>query len=114
MLPAGEALWRVSVPPSAGPGVLDSVAAFGVAGFLDWGGGLVWLSGPGDGATHEAVCAAARAAGGVWWLLRAPAPLRAAVDVVPPEPPALAALSRRVKASFDPRGIFNPQILRAA
>jgi glycolate oxidase FAD binding subunit len=34
--------------------------------------------------------------------------------VVPPEPPALAALSRRVKARFDPRGIFNPQILRAA
>lgn len=114
MLPAGEALWRVSVPPSAGPGVLDAMAAFGVSGFLDWGGGLVWLSGPPGSATHEAVCAAARAGGGVWWLMRAPAPLRAAVDVVPPEPPALAALSRRLKDSFDPRGIFNPQILRAA
>jgi glycolate oxidase FAD binding subunit len=114
MLPAGDALWRVSVPPSAGPGVLDAMAAFGVSGFLDWGGGLVWLSGPADSATHEAVCAAARAGGGVWWLMRAPAPLRAAVDVVPPEPPALAALSRRLKDSFDPRGIFNPQILRAA
>ena len=83
-------------------------------GFLDWGGGLVWLAGPADQKTHEAVCAAARAARGVWWLMRAPEPLRAVVDVLPPEPAALAALRRRVQQSFDPRGIFNPLKLRAA
>jgi glycolate oxidase FAD binding subunit len=107
----GEALWRVSVPPSAGPGVL---AATGLAGFLDWGGGLVWLTGPANVATHEAVCAAARAAKGVWWLMRGPASLRAAVEVVPPEAPALAGLRKRVQASFDPRGLFNPGRMRAA
>ncbi|HEY1856143.1 glycolate oxidase subunit GlcE [Acidocella sp.] len=114
MLPPGDALWRVSAPPSAGPGVLDAVAAYGVSGFLDWGGGLIWLSGPADQTTHEAVCAAARAAHGVWWLMRAPESLRAAVEVLPPESPALAALRRRVQQSFDPRGIFNPLKLQAA
>jgi glycolate oxidase FAD binding subunit len=27
---------------------------------------------------------------------------------VPPEPPALSAITRRVKAAFDPAGILNP------
>jgi glycolate oxidase FAD binding subunit len=112
MLVQGEALWRVSVRPSSGPAVLRAGQAAGLEGLLDWGGGLVWLSGP--AAAHDAVCAAALAAGGVWWLMRAPEPMRAAVQVVPPEPPALAALSRRVKESFDPRGIFNPGRMRAA
>jgi glycolate oxidase FAD binding subunit len=39
--------------------------------------------------------------------------LRAAVDVVPPEPPPLAAITRRVKAAFDPHGILNPGRLYA-
>jgi glycolate oxidase FAD binding subunit len=114
VLDAGDAVWRVSVPPSAGPGVLRAVEALGVTGFLDWGGGLVWLTGPADTATHAAVCAAARAGRGVWWLMRAPEPLRAVVDVVPPESPALAAIRRRVEEAFDPRGIFNPGRMRAA
>jgi len=114
MLDEGEALWRVSVAPSAGPGVLRAVEPLGVTGFLDWGGGLVWLTGPADEATHAAICAAAKAARGVWWLMRAPEPLRAVVDVVPPESPALTAIRRRVMEKFDPRGIFNPGRMRAA
>jgi glycolate oxidase FAD binding subunit len=114
MLPPGDALWRVSVAPSAGPAVLEAVAAQGVSGFLDWGGGLVWLAGPATQEAHDAVCAAARAAHGVWWLMRGPEALRAAVDVLPPESAALAALRRRVQQSFDPRGIFNPLKLQAA
>ena len=106
--PPGDAVWRVSVRPSAGPGVLRAAAEAGARGFLDWGGGLVWLAGPADAATHAAVEAAARAARGTWTLIRAPEPLRAAVQVVPPEPPQLAAITRRVKAALDPRGILNP------
>ena len=34
--------------------------------------------------------------------------LRAAVPPFEPQPEALAALSRRLKAQFDPRGILNP------
>ena len=82
--------------------------AFGGRGYLDWGGGLVWLAGPADTATHAAVEAAAQAARGTWTLLRAPDALRGAVDVVPPEPAPLARITRRVKAAIDPHGILNP------
>ncbi len=113
MLPEGEAVWRVSVPPSAGARVLAAAEAVGAEGFLDWGGGLAWLSGPAEPAAHEAICAAARAEGGVWWLLRAPAAMRAVVAVVPDEAPALARISARVRQSLDPHGILNPGRLRA-
>ncbi|MGA9322567.1 MAG: 2-hydroxy-acid oxidase, partial [Xanthobacteraceae bacterium] len=33
--------------------------------------------------------------------------VRAAVEVFEPQPPALAALSKRVRDSFDPRGVLN-------
>ncbi len=104
----GEAVWRVSVRPSSGPGIL---AATKLRGFLDWGGGLVWLAG--DPASHTVVTQAARAAGGTWTLMRAPDAVRIAVDVIPPEPPALAAIARRVKAVMDPGGILNPGRLAA-
>ncbi len=104
--PPGDAVWRVSVRPSAGPGVLGAVGQAGGRGFLDWGGGLVWIAG-GPG-LHDAVVAAARAAGGVWMLLRGPDAMRAGIDVVPPEVPALAAITRRVKAAMDPFSILNP------
>jgi glycolate oxidase FAD binding subunit len=107
-----EAIWRVSVQPTAGPGV---VAAAGLAkSLLDWGGGLVWLAGPATAEAHARVVAAATAAGGSFTLFRAPEPLRAAVEVLPAEPPALAAIGRRVKAVMDPKGVLNPGRMRAA
>jgi glycolate oxidase FAD binding subunit len=106
---AADAVWRVSVRPSAGPAVLQTVSiAFGARGFLDWGGGLVWIAGPGTTAAHAAVQTAAKAAVGSWMLMRAAEPLRAAVDVIPPEPEPLARITRRVKAALDPRSILNP------
>jgi glycolate oxidase FAD binding subunit len=98
-----EMVWRVSVRPSRGPGVL---AVPNLHGFLDWGGGLVWLAGPAT--AHDAVTAAVTAAGGIWTVMRAPEGVRAGSAMVPPEPAVVAALTRRVKAVMDPGGILNP------
>jgi len=108
---AGEGVWRLSVRPSAAPRALAALAAAGLRGMLDWGGGLIWAAGPGTEASQRAVMAAASS--GTWWTVRAPAPLRAALPVVAEEPPALAALTRRVKAAFDPRGVLSPGRLHA-
>ena len=56
---------------------------------------------------------AAHAAAGSFTLFRAPEALAAAVAVVNDEPPALAAIARRVKAVLDPAGILNPGRIRA-
>ena len=41
-------------------------------------------------------------------LIRAAVPVRAAVDVFSRHDSALTALTKRVKESFDPRGVLNP------
>lgn len=103
-----EAIWRVSVPPSAGPALLNFALRADMRGFLDWGGGLAFLSGRATEAAHFAVTEAVRRAGGAWWLLRAPDALRAAVEVLPPEPGALATIRRKLVEAFDPARILNP------
>ncbi len=103
-----DAVWRASVRPSRGAAVLAAAEAAGARGYLDWGGGLVMLAGPATEAAHRAVTQAVARAGGVWTVMRAPEPLRAAIDVVPPEAPALRRIGVRVKAAMDPKGILNP------
>ncbi|MBS0361463.1 MAG: FAD-binding protein, partial [Proteobacteria bacterium] len=93
---AQQPLWRVSLSPAAGWRLADAVAG---EALYDWGGGLVWLLS--DAAPAE-VHAAARALGGHATLFRGDGPSTAPLD------PALAALSARVKAAFDPRGVLNP------
>ena len=109
-----DAVWRVSVQPSAAPGLVATLRAAGFGRFLlDWGGGLIWLAGEASEAAHQAVVAAALTADGTYTLFRAPEALRAMVLVIPDEPPALAAIARRVKAVMDPAGLFNPGRMRA-
>jgi glycolate oxidase FAD binding subunit len=48
------------------------------------------------------------ATGGHATLIRAPAAVRAATDVFPSQDAGLAALTKRIKASFDPTGVLNP------
>lgn len=108
--PEDALIWRVSVPPAAGHRVLSALSAgLGARGFLDWSGGLIWLAlPPRDDGAHEAVRAAIATDGGHATLVRAPAEVRASVPVFQPQPTPLAALSARVKESFDPKRILNP------
>ncbi|MDP9095778.1 MAG: FAD-binding protein [Pseudomonadota bacterium] len=102
----GDAIWRVSVRPSSGPRALEAISMAGGRGFLDWGGGLLWAAGPPG--LHEAVRQAAIDSKGTWTVVRAPDGMRAAVDVLPPEPAPLQRITRRVKAAMDPLGVLNP------
>lgn len=111
------AVWRVSVPPQAGPALVEGLRAAlpapeALQRFYDWGGGLIWLALP---AEEDAGAAALRAlidgpqgVGGHATLVRATPTLRAALPVFQPQEAGAAALSRRIKENFDPRGLLNP------
>jgi glycolate oxidase FAD binding subunit len=101
-----SALWRISVAPTRGHEVAATIGE-GAEYFYDWAGGLIWLALP---ATDDGGAARVRAAIGEGHatLIRAPAAMRAAVPVFEPQDAGLAALSRRVKESFDPKGVLGP------
>ena len=104
-------VWRISVAPQSGPGVSTAICrSLDAKTVLDWGGGLVWCAVAGSAADGgaEIVRAAAKAVGGHATLIRASEELRGRVAVFEPQPPALAALSRRIKESFDPERVLNP------
>ena len=104
-------VWRISCPPSEGPAIVSRIRTHQPAlkVLYDWSGGLIWLAlPPSPDADHLMVRSAIGATGGHATLIRASEAVRAAVPVFQPQPPALAALSRRVKESFDPKGLFNP------
>ena len=99
-------IWRISTAPSRGH---EIAAAIGEGEyFYDWAGGLIWLA---LGSLHDGGAARVRSAlagDGHATLIRAPAGLRASVAVFEPQTQGLAALTRRVKESFDPKGVLGP------
>jgi glycolate oxidase FAD binding subunit len=114
--PAGARdVWRISTAPARGVEIGRALVARAEAKVLyDWAGGLIWAALPSSGdAKAGLVRAVVASAGGHATLIRAPAAVRAAVDVFEPEAPALAALTKRVRESFDPRGVLNPARLWA-
>ena len=109
-----RAVWRISVAPMRGAALGEALArSLDAVWYLDWGGGLLWLAAAEQG---NAGAAAIRAAiqgqngdgTGHATLVKASPALRRAVPVFEPQPPPLAALSRRVKDAFDPKHILNP------
>jgi glycolate oxidase FAD binding subunit len=97
LAPPGDLpLWRVSIPPSDAPEVLAAnPSSFAVA---DWAGGLIWLS-------SETRPVLKR---GSATLFRADDATRARLPFLAEQDDALADLVKRVKTSFDPKGILNP------
>ncbi len=102
-----RAIWRFSIAPSAAPALIAALEkSLDLDYFLDWGGGLVWLAVPQAQDAGAAVIRAALGSGHAT-LIRASDALRAAVPVFQPQAREVAALSARVKESFDPKRLFN-------
>lgn len=103
-------VWRISCIPSEGWCIVaDLKKAIDCSAYYDWQGGLIWLAVTGDDAHADAVrLAIASNGGGHATLIRASADIRQSVDVFQPQPKPLAALSRRYRENFDPKGILNP------
>ena len=89
-------LWRVSLPANSSP------LALGLPQLLEWGGALRWLYARGDAAP---IRRRAAELGGHATLFRGE---RGAGGVFTPRPAPVAALEARLRAEFDPAGIFNP------
>ncbi|MBM3507497.1 MAG: glycolate oxidase subunit GlcE [Alphaproteobacteria bacterium] len=109
LLPRTGVIWKISVPPADGTMVAERIARQLHSDILfDWAGGLLWVAVQGDSAQEGVVREACRDCGGHATLVRASAAERRRCPVFQPQPPALAALSRRIKDAFDPNGILNP------
>lgn len=103
-------VWRVSVAPADAHEVALTIRrSIPATLFYDWQGGLIWLRME-DGEPHDHALRAAirKHGGGHATLVRGSAAVRASTPVFEPQPPALAALSARLKEQFDPKNILNP------
>ncbi|MFT4149400.1 MAG: FAD-binding protein [Paracoccaceae bacterium] len=95
-------VWRVSAKPSDAPGIVARAGAG--AALYDWGGGLVWLLvEPGTDlrariAPFAGHATRVRGTGG-------------GIPAFQPETAPVAALSRGLRAKFDPRGILNTGLM---
>jgi glycolate oxidase FAD binding subunit len=102
-------VWRIVCPPASG-GALGERLARDTGGdvIYDWGGGLIWAALP-PKADAQAALVRPRvdAVGGHAMLLRASDAVRRNVDVFHPPSSGVAALSERVRHSFDPKSILN-------
>ena len=106
--PRERTVWRASLRPSDAPAALAALGDAARASLVDHGGGTLWFSTDPTEAAASAVRAALSRFPGHAELIRGPDALRARVDVFSTLPPALARLTRGVKQSLDPRGLFNP------
>lgn len=97
----GARLWRLSLP-----GTAPELKLHGEQ-LIEWGGAQRWVVTPMEPA---AVREAAAGVGGHATLFRA---LDKSPGAFTPLSPPLAAIHRRLKASFDPQGLFNPGRLYA-
>lgn len=95
-------VWRLSIPPSQAPQVLEALAPERY--LLDWGGGLIWAAfaavdgGRVRGALRE----------GHATLIKAPATQRGRTCAFPTPAAALVPLLQRIKRTFDPDARLNP------
>lgn len=93
-----EDVWRISIPRALAFVAGEALRRAGATAlYYDWAGGLIWAQGPLIlGADFAGVPLNGRRVRGD------------GAPQVRPETPGVAALSARLKAQFDPLGLFNP------
>lgn len=102
-------VWRISMAPAEAHRMVLALRMETAADvFYDWQGGLAWLRLETDPEALLVRHLVRAFGGGHATLVRASPTWRAALPVFEPQPPALAALSARLKHEFDPKGILNP------
>lgn len=106
-----KTLWRISCTPTRAPDIVRALfAELRFRHFYDWSGGLIWLEliddarGDGAGIIRKTL----KAQGGGHATLIRIAEHATSTERFEPQPAALAALSVRLKNSFDPLNILNP------
>ena len=88
-------VWRVSAPPASGAQAGESLRKAGATQvFYDWAGGLIWAQGGVPQGLPR---------GSHWMRVRGDAG-----QAFARQDAGLAALGERVRAQFDPMGLFNP------
>lgn len=104
-----RAVWRVSMTPMMAHQMVAELRLHtGVDAFYDWQGGLAWLRMEADPEALLLRKLIAKYGGGHATLVRGTEEMRAHLDVFEPQPKALALLSERLRAQFDPEHILNP------
>lgn len=98
-------VWRISVKPTDAPEIVARLAAD--QNLLDWGGGLIWARVP------EGTDLRARLGrfDGHATLVRASEETVRALGRFQPESSGIQALTKGIRARFDPRGILNPGLM---
>ena len=100
-------VWKLSLTPSKAAETVARISKqLDIQYFYDWAGGLVWLGVPRSNQAYAYIIRTCVEDGHAT-LLRAEDDVRERIEVFQPQPPALAGLTKRVKASFDPNGVFN-------
>lgn len=96
------------MPPANAFEAFDAVETGSTNWCADWAGGLLWLGLPGDEDTASRLRTITAKFGGHATLMRASLEARARLAVFEPEMHARSAITRSVKAAFDPKHILNP------
>ncbi len=103
-------VWRISTAPANGAALVAALNANNIplATYYDWAGGLIWLATETPASTAATtIRETLKPFGGHATLIRASKTARTSTAVFQPQPPALAALTARIKTSFDPEKILN-------
>jgi glycolate oxidase FAD binding subunit len=97
-------LWRISLPASAAPGLVRDLGLGSGDWMMDWAGALLWIA---SDIAPDLLRGKVQALSGHAMLVRADEALRRRVPAFHPPSATLSALEARVRAVFDPDGIFD-------